>query len=126
MWCRDCNVLEQFELTNVRIRQGKLLKFELAAEDQPINFPIPIPFGAVSNPTGYRFVAQVLDGQPRELIAIPAEDTKPVIGKAQILPPYRWKGVINTRKRGKAKVEVWQVTSDVDRTRAMQIILRSQ
>jgi hypothetical protein len=73
---------QQYELTRVRVREGKLLRFDLAAGGQPIEAPIVIPFGAVPNPTGYRFVVRVLDGQVRELTATLVEDAKTGMGEA--------------------------------------------
>jgi GNAT superfamily N-acetyltransferase len=116
---------KQYELTRVQVRKGKLLRFDLAAEDPPIEGPIRVPFGAVPNPTGYRFVMRVLDGQVRELTATRVGDAGSGVEGAQILPPYRWTGTIPTREHGDVEVDVWQVTSDDDRARAMQIILRS-
>jgi hypothetical protein len=76
----------QDELTRVRVRQDKGVMFELAAEDQPIKPPIAILFGAVPNPTEYRFAVQVSERQVKELTATPLEDARTGMGDAQILP----------------------------------------
>jgi hypothetical protein len=116
---------QQYELTRVRVREGKLLRFDRVTGGQPIEAPITIPFGAVPNPAGYRFVVRVLDGQVRELTATHVEDVRTGMGEAQILPPYGWIGTIDTLEHEDVGVEIWQVTSDADRARAMQCDLRS-
>jgi GNAT superfamily N-acetyltransferase len=111
-----------FDLTDIRAR-GNVFRFK-AAKDCPVKSPLPIPFGSVTDPDGYRFLVRTSDNGLEELVAIPEESTDSST-EVRILPVYTAKAKIDNQEFGTLDLEVWQVATDVHRLQAAQIILRS-
>lgn len=123
-WFKIKHAMKVYKLHDVA-RRGRFLTFRPAADDCPLKSPIAIPFGSVSDPSGYTFTARFSGGELKELIAAPNGSGRRS-EEVQILPGYKWFGRVWLRGGfGEIAFEVWEVISDADREKAMQTITRS-
>src|ERR1700752_2558739 len=115
-----------FELINVRVWYGRLLHYENTHPEFPkevkLSNPIQIPFGSVSQTGNYKFYVKIGDLKSPKLFAVANGNAKEEI---QIFPAYKWVGKLKTTKFGALDVEVRQLINDIDRRRAMQLIMRA-
>ena len=115
-----------YELIKARVSYGRFLYYQKADPEfsSEINLPnpIPIPFGSVRQTLGYKFFVRLGNLDRYELFAVAKNDAK---GEIQILPEFRSVGKINTKKFGDIEVEIRELINDIDRRRAMQLIMRA-
>jgi len=99
---------------------GRLLYFD-PIKGCSVVPPLLLPFGSVTRLEGQRLTLHVVEGVTR-VVAVPEKKGLPI---SEILPAVRWREKLTVAGAGQVEFEGWQLTSDIDRMRAMAIILRS-
>jgi hypothetical protein len=113
-----------YELKNVNILYGRFLFYEKIEKEDALPNPIQIPFGSVAGRKGkgHKFFLRLRDTNELALVAIPDNSAD---NEIQILPKYSWQGNIDSNIFGKVGIKVQELHEDVERVRAMGIVLRS-